>query len=368
MEFLDLNVRSKTGRDSDRETLLRLSFELGWDAICWNIPCVGIKTIPKPIPLVDITPNYIHLCKQSFKSRSLYKGQVISSTISDMKQYSRITLTIDDVNEVQAVNSSNIALQPFNIVAVCPGNQKVFTYCCQQGDIDVISFNFNQRIPYSINKKLLDTAVSRGIYFEVTYSSFLTSSNTRKEMLSSSQVILQYLHGRNVVLTSGADSFSQLRGPHDVSNLANTFGISRENSLKVISNNCVRLIAHAAMRKRRFIPLERISAEELAHRYSGVLIPKVLLTPVEDGLLAIASDAEEASEQGSEADDMPTRINDNATGIEQESDGFISFSTHSQLQMSVSKGEASQPPIPTVRRSAGAVKAHRKALKLIRKK
>lgn len=47
----------------------------------------------------------------------------------------------------------------------------------------------------------------------------------RRQLLANSGLLLHYLKGRNVVLTSGAETASQVRGPLDVMNIAHICGV-----------------------------------------------------------------------------------------------------------------------------------------------
>ncbi len=106
----------------------------------------------------------------------------------EIRQFSRITVTVDELSDANSLTSGNEALKPFDIVSICPGNAKVFAFACQTAEIDIISFDFTHRIPYNISKKLLDTAVSRGILFEIVYSPMLTCK------LNISLLISHYLY------------------------------------------------------------------------------------------------------------------------------------------------------------------------------
>ena len=71
------------------------------------------------------------------------------------QQFSRLTVTMDDMMEAQKLTCSNPLLQRFDIVAVTPGNFKILQYCCRTAEIDLICLDFTHRIPFSLDKKLV---------------------------------------------------------------------------------------------------------------------------------------------------------------------------------------------------------------------
>ena len=90
-----------------------------------------------------------------------------------------------------------------------------------------------QRLPFKLRPQHLKAAVDRGIHFELLYSSALRDPASRRHMFSNSQAISRLLRGRSIVLSSGARSAMELRGPYDVVNLGTAFGLTRQQVGKV---------------------------------------------------------------------------------------------------------------------------------------
>ena len=127
-------------------------------------------------------------------------------------------MVVDELPEAQAIHSSNEVLNQFDIVAVTPGNQKVLALCCQQANVDIISIDFRNK-SLNLNKKLLDTAVQRGVCFELLYAPLLAANGGRQQIISNSKVLIQYLRGRHLILSSGCETLGGLRGPRDAMNI-----------------------------------------------------------------------------------------------------------------------------------------------------
>lgn len=144
---------------------------VGWSCLAWNCISSGKFNQIIPVPGVVIEPRYLSQTNQrrlisgvtntpiestSISGSSTLKTTVNSkSTNNSFHQYSRVTIPIDDMTEAQRLNASNPVLNQFDIVAVVPGNYKVFSYCCRTADVDLISIDFAHRVPYVLDKKLV---------------------------------------------------------------------------------------------------------------------------------------------------------------------------------------------------------------------
>jgi ribonuclease P/MRP protein subunit RPP1 len=112
-----------------------------------------------------------------------------------VEQLSRITLTIDDIADAQSLFSGSDAMKSYDLVAVCPTNAKVLSFLCQNSFVDIISIDFRQKLGFGWNKRHLDIALSRGIYFEIIYSPILNSPQCRKDYISNTRILIQFLRG-----------------------------------------------------------------------------------------------------------------------------------------------------------------------------
>lgn len=216
----DLCVNLKSSKEKDLKLAIKRIFELGWDCVAWTTSVNGRVTGNHIKPVKNIVMEPIHL-RDALQLRSLANNK---SANTDVRQLNRITITVDDMMDAQMLTLGNAMLNHFDIIAVRPGNIKVMAHLCKTADIDIITLDFTHRLPFSINKKLLDEAMLRGIYFEIIYSPILGSaSGLRQEIFSNTRVLIQYLRGRNILLSSGADNVGQFRGPMDVCNIGKHF-------------------------------------------------------------------------------------------------------------------------------------------------
>ena len=283
--YYDLNVRGRQQRD--RVALLKRGLELGWDCVAWNTVLAGKLSSAtaqqtKPLPIVELDlmqrrELLVHcalvrpMLDLAAAAAAVPGG--VAQPLLQMRQLSRLSIILDDVADAQALTIGNEVVKQFDIIAATPGNAKVFAHLCKTADIDVISLDLTRRLPFPLNKKLIDEAVGRGVCFELCYSGMLSSSGARREMLSSSRTLVQYLRGRNVILSSAADSLAQLRGPADAMNVAFVLGLGAENALAAVARNAALVVRHACCRKLRYLPLEIVSQAEFHSRWPELKLP-----------------------------------------------------------------------------------------------
>jgi ribonuclease P/MRP protein subunit RPP1 len=224
--------------------------EYGFDAIALNITSSGrIPKIPCPIPRL---PNQLGLHK-----------------------YNRLTIIMDDPQQNYGLNAKNSILSSFDIIAVEPKIEKIFQMACQSMEIDLITFDLSaERLPYQLKHGLVREAIARGVYFELCIGAALTNDlNLRKNVLANAMTITRITRGKNTIVTSGASSPSQLRGPFDIFNLAKLVGIPSHLAMSSIKGCSALLMERVATRKftHSGASYERPTPELLAAQSSDLL-------------------------------------------------------------------------------------------------
>ncbi|KAF7638599.1 hypothetical protein Mgra_00001977 [Meloidogyne graminicola] len=105
-------------------------------------------------------------------------------------------------------------------------------------------------ISWLFKQKIIQSCINVGIYFEITYSRALQSSERRRQLFSYARKLMEITRGGNgIVLSSGADELITLRAPYDVGNLSTLFGLSPESGRKLISENTQDILLRAQTRK-----------------------------------------------------------------------------------------------------------------------
>ncbi|KAK9727290.1 hypothetical protein RND81_05G271500 [Saponaria officinalis] len=261
MQFFDLNIPylesdknipdKRTTKDVRLKTMAR-AVELGYSGIAFNHTIKAAMsqsdgcTIPR-FPLSSLLKLHASLSAgASFHRRLL---GVPDNTA--FRQYTRLTVVVDSDAQSSALNSGNPVLKTYDLVAVRPLNQTLFDHACTSAQVDMISIDFGKKLPFRLKLASVKAAIERGVYFEIMYSSFLEDSQVRRQLISNAKLLVEWTRGKNVIVSSAAPSFHELRGPNDVSNLLYLLGMSNERAKAAISKNCRSLIA-SALRKKQF--------------------------------------------------------------------------------------------------------------------
>lgn len=260
--MIESNVRYKVTSKKENEDIIKNMIILGWDSIIWNNIVINKLTNQNYKLMREVLLEPIEM-KSCLKLRSIIK----QDGILKIKQFNRITIIIDDVNDLQLLNNNNQLLKSYDIISVCPGNINVFALLCKTACIDIISIDFTHKVPFPLNKKLLDEAIARGIHFEISYSPMLTISKIRKDIISGTKILIQFLRGKNIILSSSIDNSINIRGPYDIINIGEILNLTAEQAKNAISKNVLALLSHAHARRLKFIPIEIISIDEVKERY-----------------------------------------------------------------------------------------------------
>eukprot|EP00948_MAST-09A_sp_MAST-9A-sp1_P003050 g3050.t1 len=163
-----------------------------------------------------------------------------------VKIYTRLTIHILDTNDQQVLVSKQATLATYDILAISCGTEKVFNFICDKAEtVSIVTFDCAERLPFNLKGPMVERALMRGLFIEITYSSAL-NSRTRKTFLANLASILRVTRGRNVILTSGAWQALFLRSPYDAANLLSLGGCSRTECKQIVTQKPSKVIAKAA--------------------------------------------------------------------------------------------------------------------------
>jgi len=163
------------------------------------------------------------------------------------KMLSRVTVIMDHSDQVRCLQQDYI--RSFDIIAVRPTNDKLFLQACTQMEqIDLISLDTEEKIPFRIKHSMVGAAIQRGIFIELSYASAIRSSSLRKIVLSNAVSLVRYCCGKGIVFTSCGEHFMEIRAPKDVINLASMFGLKGSEANDTITNSCKSVMLHAYAR------------------------------------------------------------------------------------------------------------------------
>lgn len=90
---------------------------------------------------------------------------------------------------------------------------------CKTLDVDIISLDMSQRLPFFPKHGTVGAAIERGITFEITYGTCLRNKDARKFFLHNATNLVRVTRGKNLIISSAALKAMDIRNPYDVINL-----------------------------------------------------------------------------------------------------------------------------------------------------
>ncbi|CBJ32020.1 conserved unknown protein [Ectocarpus siliculosus] len=349
--FFDLNVpvlRSSVERD--RSALLSQLFEHGYDCVALNTIIYG--RLPKQhrctVERIHFDPEAASAVgsRRRRRRRTSREPSLLRATArgggaaapghgataaSGPDQVSRLTVVLESPADAQSLTAGSEALQSYDVVAAVPCCQRSFEVLCKDSDVDVISLPSGKRLPFNINKKNTDAALSRGAVFEVSYSQAIQNSSNRRFLLSNCEALVTFTRGRGILLASGAETWLNCRSPHDVANLGQLLGLSQEQSLRAVSDTPLAVLRRAEARKGRFRGATVSGGDDPApaQLLESLQIPKEFYLP-EAAAVVGPQGGSKGNSGGQDADveeDVEEENDDDEDG------GFLSFGTSAEMDV-----------------------------------
>ncbi|XP_007016578.2 PREDICTED: uncharacterized protein LOC18590785 isoform X2 [Theobroma cacao] len=271
MGFFDLNIpyadstppnnATSAAAKSTRIKIVIKAMELGYTGIAYDRTIKGVMSDRDrcSIPLLTLS-SLLKIAPFLSSSVNLHRDLLGVPRSSPFRQYTRLTVCVDTASQSQALNSGNPILKTYDIVAVRPLNQNAFDNACEKAEVDIISIDFSDKVPFRLKLPMVKAAIKRGVYFEITYSGLIVDVQLRRQMISNAKLLVDWTRGKNLIFSSAAPSVCEVRGPNDVANLASLLGLSIERAKSAISKNCRSLLINALRRKNFFKEVIRVEA------------------------------------------------------------------------------------------------------------
>ena len=163
------------------------------------------------------------------------------------RQFSRLTVGLSDPDFLHAL-LKHPGVAKFDVLAVRPLTEAILTALSSKPGVDLIALDPAEKYPWLLKGKILGQAVERGLGFELSYSPALLDSSLRRTLLAQGRQLMASLGrkvGSGLVLSSGARSPIQLRGPFDAANLVVLFGAQPSLGRAAISASAKRVLLRA---------------------------------------------------------------------------------------------------------------------------
>ncbi|KAI5730513.1 hypothetical protein M8J76_014567 [Diaphorina citri] len=161
---------------------------------------------------------------------------------------SRITVKYSDPAQILKIKDSKNFKQ-FQIFAVQPSTVNAFSHACSTLDVDLISFSCEEKLPFSVSRKMYQVAVQRGIHFEICYITLIVSSDTRINCIQTCHALSIAGKSHNMILSSGASHPIHIRSPHEIQSVALMLGLSHVQAKQSMEAHPKSLLLRAYGRK-----------------------------------------------------------------------------------------------------------------------
>nr|GMD14174.1 uncharacterized protein LOC109172840 isoform X2 [Ipomoea batatas] len=265
----DRHVANKNTVKAMRLKLIIKAMELGYTGVAYNRTIKGVMSESDrcSIPLFPLS-SILKLAPSISSAVKLHRDLLSVPVSAPFRQYTRLTVMVDSPAQASVLNVGNPVLKSYDIVAVRPLNQNAFDHACRTSEVDIITIDFSEKLLFRLKQPMVQAAIQRGVYFEITYSSLLIDAQARRQMISNAKLLVDWTRGKNIILTSDAPSVTEFRGPYDVVNLVSLLGLSLEHAKAALSKNCRTLIENALRKKfyyKETIKVEAISSGRQAN-------------------------------------------------------------------------------------------------------
>ncbi|MEN2497217.1 MAG: hypothetical protein MHMPM18_001625 [Marteilia pararefringens] len=135
----------------------------------------------------------------------------------------------------------------FQFLIVKPTNLDLFKHACESPNIDAISISFSKDFRLFDNKKLIKSAMEKGIFFFFDYSSILLSDELQETWLSEFQKFAFCQKHQNVLLITASERLITLKSPRDLMNMAKLCKYPLKKNYNITNINL--LLEHAERRR-----------------------------------------------------------------------------------------------------------------------
>jgi len=192
--------------------------------------------------------NDLLAAAKSLSSAAHLTGSAVGSPYRSC-QLTRLNLPVDDTNIAQEALANRSVVDSYDIIAAQPISERAFAFVCTTLNVDIISVDLSKRLAIKFKPEYVKTALKRGLFFEIQYSSALREASIRRQLFANAQALTQASRGRGIILTSGAHTVQDLRGTLDVINLGMFLGLSEHQARDSLSKNASAVVEHARQRK-----------------------------------------------------------------------------------------------------------------------
>jgi ribonuclease P/MRP protein subunit RPP1 len=104
----------------------------------------------------------------------------------------------------------------YDLLAIRPKNEKMFDAVCKDIAADIITIPYEDKINFLLKKTQVNEAIDKGTFFEINYGEFIKDNSKRSNFISNVLMLLDVTKGKNLIISSGVNSFLHHRSPYDL--------------------------------------------------------------------------------------------------------------------------------------------------------
>lgn len=251
--YYDLCINYENVNHKDKEKFHQLC-ELVTSAICDNFTLIALNVNKRGTLTTNdeniSSPLDLNLIYQKYSVKFLNSMSHTLINWDQIRQLSRVTVEVNDSKDLYQFSNPSNAIRSYDIVAVCPQSDKMLDLCLADLNVDVITINFDVKFNFLGKKHLLNSSIDKGTFFEINYSRFISDTSKRSTFITNFLIFLEVTKGKNIILSSGAETFYDHRSPHDITTMFETiFQIKKDIIKHMISDNVEKVITKSVQRK-----------------------------------------------------------------------------------------------------------------------
>eukprot|EP00056_Hartaetosiga_gracilis_P023040 m.34860 g.34860 ORF g.34860 m.34860 type:complete len:350 (-) comp9960_c0_seq1:31-1080(-) len=145
--------------------------------------------------------------------------------------------------------SSYSGLRKFDIIAALPLTEKLLAQCVEKLEMDIISVNIDDRLPFRWKVSHIGQAAERGIFIEIGYASLVKGGRGRATTISNAQSIVRISKGKQLICSYVGMPPTYIRSQGDVSCLVRLLGFSVKQSHEATVERLRLVLLHSHMRR-----------------------------------------------------------------------------------------------------------------------
>ena len=248
--YIDLNIgcQAQTARP-----VYDACLKVGYDGVGQNVDVPTGNAPLKLPPFVQPSPQALEIRSGRPVDATLGLPPAVGSSGTRFRSWIRANVVANSeaslLQMLQKVDSAMNSEQEnvlAILVAVRPTSPEALKAAVELSDrIDVIHLSLAEPL-FKLHLNEVDKLMKAGVHFEVDFASALRDPTARRYVIQNAIEISRLTRGRGIMMTSGARTVPEVRGPHDLEVFARAVGVKDPSD----SINAAPLRALERLRKR----------------------------------------------------------------------------------------------------------------------